>query len=451
MIFSSIPFIFFFLPIMLITYFLVPFKAKNYILLVFSLIFYAWGEPVYAFLMIFSCLINYLYGLKANKFKHKKLAIITCIIINVLILGFFKYEGFLIDTLNSLFKLNLSSLNLSLPIGISFFTFQTLSYSIDIYKNKYNPEKNFFYFMTYVSMFPQLIAGPIVRYEDISKELHNREITFDKFSEGTTRFLRGLFKKVLLANNIGLLWNEIILNQTNSVLTAWLGIIAFAFQIFFDFSGYSDMAIGMGKMLGFNYLENFNYPYISKSITDFWRRWHISLSSWFRDYIYIPLGGNKKGTIKQIRNILIVWMLTGLWHGASWNFIIWGLYYGVLLILEKFILKKLNIKVPTFLKHIYTIFFVLIGWLIFASDNMTFFGNYFINLFDIFKYPIIDNNFLFYLINYGVILIACIIFSLPIFKTSNNKILIIIYFILFIISIAYLVSDSYNPFLYFRF
>ena len=460
MVFSSIPFIFFFLPIVLLFYYIVPLKFKNYILLIFSLIFYAWGEPVYILLMIFSCLLNYLYGMYANKTKHKKLMFILCIIINIGILGFFKYSNLLISLLNSILNTNLNLLDLKLPIGISFFTFQTMSYSIDIYKNRYKPEKNFFYFATYVSMFPQLIAGPIVRYEDISKELYKREINFSTFCNGLTRFLQGLFKKVLLANNIGILWTTISANNSNSILTAWLGLFAFTLQIYYDFSGYSDMAIGMGKMLGFNYLENFDYPYISKSITEFWHRWHMSLSNWFKDYVYIPLGGNRQGARKQIRNILIVWMLTGLWHGANYNFLLWGLYYGIILLIEKFILHKFLDKLPNIFKHLYTLFLVMIGWLIFNSENISFFLNYLNNLFNFKKYLFIDQASLFYILNYGIILLFGIIFSVPISKKINNicnknkplnSFLVTVYILLFVICISYLVSDSYNPFLYFRF
>ena len=346
MVFSRIPFLFFFLPIVLICYYLVPFKLKNYVLLVFSLIFYAWGEPVYIILMIFSCLLNYFYALYHDKVKNKKLLFILCIVANLLILGFFKYADFLIDIINSIFRLNINPLKLALPIGISFFTFQTMSYSIDVYRSSVVPERNFFYFTTYVSMFPQLIAGPIVRYETISKELYKRDINFNNFSDGLLRFMQGLFKKVLIANNIGYLWTTLSSMESLSIASAWLGIIAYTFQIYFDFSAYSDMAIGMGKMLGFNYLDNFNYPYISKSVTEFWRRWHISLSSWFKDYVYIPLGGSKCSRIKHIRNILIVWCLTGIWHGASYNFMLWGLYYGIILIIEKFFLKGFLSKLP---------------------------------------------------------------------------------------------------------
>ena len=459
MVFSSIPFLFFFLPIVLICYYLVPFKLKNYVLLVFSLIFYAWGEPVYIILMIFSCLLNYFYALYHDKVKNKKLLFILCIVANLLILGFFKYADFLIDIINSIFRLNINPLKLALPIGISFFTFQTMSYSIDVYRSSVVPERNFFYFTTYVSMFPQLIAGPIVRYETISKELYKRDINFNNFSDGLLRFMQGLFKKVLIANNIGYLWTTLSSMESLSIASAWLGIIAYTFQIYFDFSAYSDMAIGMGKMLGFNYLENFNYPYISKSVTEFWRRWHISLSSRFKDYVYIPLGGSKCSRIKHIRNILIVWCLTGIWHGASYNFMLWGLYYGIILIIEKFFLKGFLSKLPNTLKHIYTMLVVIIGWLIFASTDLSMFSVYFSNMFNIFKYPFIDETFMFYFKSYFIIIVISTLLSMPIYQNIKKKlnsrgwmiISLILYLVFFFITVSYLVSDSYNPFLYFRF
>ena len=459
MVFSSIPFLFFFLPIVLICYYLVPFKLKNYVLLVFSLIFYAWGEPVYIRLMHFSCLRNYFYALYHDKVKNKKLLFILCIVANLLILGFFKYADFLIDIINSIFRLNINPLKLALPIGISFFTFQTMSYSIDVYRSSVVPERNFFYFTTYVSMFPQLIAGPIVRYETISKELYKRDINFNNFSDGLLRFMQGLFKKVLIANNIGYLWTTLSSMESLSIASAWLGIIAYTFQIYFDFSAYSDMAIGMGKMLGFNYLENFNYPYISKSVTEFWRRWHISLSSWFKDYVYIPLGGSKCSRIKHIRNMLIVWCLTGIWHGASYNFMLWGLYYGIILIIEKFFLKGFLSKLPNTLKHIYTMLVVIIGWLIFASTDLSMFSVYFSNMFNIFKYPFIDETFMFYFKSYFIIIVISTLLSMPIYQNIKKKlnsrgwmiISLILYLVFFFITVSYLVSDSYNPFLYFRF
>ena len=442
MVFSSIPFLFFFFPLFLTFYFVSPKKFKNFILLVFSLIFYAWGEPIYIFLMVLSSIVDYCNGLLISKYpKRKKIFLIFSIIFNLSLLGFFKYFDFFVTALN----IGIDPLGLPLPIGISFYTFQTMSYSIDVYNGKVKPEKNFLNFITYVSMFPQLIAGPIVRYETISNELKNRK---EDVAAGFIRFLEGLFKKVLIANNCGYLFTVVTSMPYNEIskLLSLLAILAFSLQIFFDFSGYSDMAIGIGKMLGFNYPENFNYPYIATSITDFWRRWHMSLSSFFKDYVYIPLGGSRVSTLKNIRNIFVVWLLTGLWHGASFNFIIWGVYYGILLLLEKFILKDLIAKLPTFIKHIYTLIFVFIGWYIFAFDNFLDFGKI---LFSTNKF--IDANFLYYFKNYFIILLVGIIFSMPVKIKLPKFILGFLYVILFIISISYLVSDSYNPFLYFRF
>ena len=464
MVFSSIPFLFFFFPIFLLLYYISPFKIKNLILLIFSLIFYAWGEPVYIVLMIFSSVVDYTNGRLIEKYRDNKVLkrtfMVGSVIINLALLGFFKYSDFLIENINNLFNLSIPLLELGLPIGISFYTFQTMSYSIDVYRGDVKAEHNFLNFMTYVSMFPQLIAGPIVRYQTVSEELSKREITFSKFTSGFVRFLQGLFKKVLIANNVGYVWSVISGDASEiSLLTAWLGLFMFAFQIYFDFSGYSDMAIGMGKMLGFTYLENFNYPYISKSITEFWRRWHISLSTWFKDYVYIPLGGSRCKKIINIRNILIVWMLTGIWHGAAWNFLLWGLYFGILLILEKFVLKRFLEKLPSFLKHVYAIFFILVGWVIFAFDDMSLLKEYALKLF---ANPfIIDAQFMQYFTNYFVIIAVAIIFSMPIypyvkekFKFNNIIIQILIfaiYIILFMVVTAMLVSDTYNPFLYFRF
>ena len=464
MVFSSIPFLFFFFPIFLLLYYISPFKIKNLILLIFSLIFYAWGEPVYIVLMIFSSVVDYTNGRLIEKYRDNKVLkrtfMVGSVVINLALLGFFKYSDFLIENINNLFNLSIPLLELGLPIGISFYTFQTMSYSIDVYRGDVKAEHNFLNFMTYVSMFPQLIAGPIVRYQTVSEELSKREITFSKFTSGFVRFLQGLFKKVLIANNVGYVWSVISGDASEiSLLTAWLGLFMFAFQIYFDFSGYSDMAIGMGKMLGFTYPENFNYPYISKNITEFWRRWHISLSSWFRDYVYIPLGGSRCKKIINIRNILIVWMLTGIWHGAAWNFLLWGLYFGILLILEKFVLKRFLEKLPSFLKHLYAIFFILVGWLIFAFDDMSLLKEYALKLF---ANPfIIDAQFMQYFTNYFVIIAVAIIFSMPIypyvkekFKFNNVIIQILIfaiYIILFMVVTAMLVSDTYNPFLYFRF
>ena len=354
MIFSSLIFLFMFLPLFLLIYYIVPFKYKNIVILIFSLIFYAFGEPVYILLLLFSSFINYVGSniiFKSNNDKKRKIAFITTIIINLLLLGIFKYANFVVNNLN-LLGLEIEELNIALPLGISFFTFQTMSYTIDIYRKNDIVPDNFINFLTYVSMFPQLVAGPIVRYKEVSNELKKREIKKDNFYDGFIVFLKGLFKKVLLANNIGYIFS-LITKDINSIslLTAWLGIISFALQIYYDFSGYSDMAKGIGRMLGFNYPDNFNYPYIADSITDFWRRWHITLSTWFRDYVYIPLGGNRCSKIINIRNILIVWLLTGIWHGASWNYLLWGLYFGIILLIEKFLLKNVLEKLPKVIKH----------------------------------------------------------------------------------------------------
>ncbi len=468
MVFSSLPFLFVFFPITFLLYYIVPKKAKNILLLITSLIFYAWGEPVYVLLMIATCFVGYITALWMGKYPNKnKLILVITITIYLAVLGFFKYANFLIDNINLVFGLSINSLSLSLPIGISFYTFQILSYTVDVYKKAVKPEKNFFYFTTYVSLFPQLIAGPIVRYETISEELHNRTVTLEKFSKGFTRFIIGIGKKVLIANNIGALYDSISLSPNITVGMAWLGTIAFGFQIYFDFSAYSDMAIGMGKMLGFSFLENFNYPYIANSVTDFWRRWHMSLSTFFRDYVYIPLGGNRCSKARHIRNILVVWGLTGLWHGASWNFIIWGLYFGVLLLIEKFWLKKYIEKLPNILRIIYTDFLVLISWAIFAFDNFKQLGNWFSKMFGI-GTSFTSSETLYYLKNYAIMLVICVIGCTPVMKIlyeklnkkfENNKsmsiifdtICLVICIGIFILSIAYLVNSSYNPFLYFRF
>ena len=454
MVFSSALFIFFFLPLFLLGYFITPKKYRNYTLLVFSLLFYAWGEPVYIILMLLSALINYLFSLLIiKKPNHKKIFLTIAIILNLSMLGLFKYADFLLLNVNSILKLNINYLKLSLPIGISFFTFQALSYTIDVYRNKKVFQKNYFKLLTYISMFPQLIAGPIVRYETIAKELDERETNFTKFSEGFYRFIIGLFKKVLIANVIGMLWDKILNLSSLSVLSAWLGALAFTLQIYYDFSGYSDMAIGLGKMIGFTYLENFNYPYIATSITDFWRRWHISLSSWFRDYVYIPLGGNRCSKLKHIRNIFIVWMLTGLWHGANYNFLLWGIYYGVILIVEKYLLANILEKLPKIIKHIYSLFLIMIGWIIFAIEDASKLISYLKTMFGL-NGKVIDSNFSYLFRNYIIIIILGIIFSIP-FKKSNNKALKyvtgIAVIILFIITITMIISDTYNPFLYFRF
>lgn len=443
-----------------------PLKYRNLCLFIISLIFYGWGEPIYIILMLLSTLVDYFNGAMVDKYKgNKKIAkrfVIFSICFNLGLLGFFKYVDFIVLNLNMLGLTGLQPLNLALPIGISFYTFQTMSYPIDVYRGQADVQKKFVSFGAYVTMFPQLIAGPIVRYKDIAEQLETREETGDKFYLGIKRFVVGLAKKVLLANNIGLLWENIQQLPTNqmSVATAWLGAIAFGLQIYFDFSGYSDMAIGLGKMLGFDFLENFNYPYISKSITEFWRRWHISLSTWFRDYVYIPLGGNRCSTFGNIRNLLFVWFLTGLWHGASWNFIVWGLYFGLLLIVEKlFLLKKLE-HTNAVIRHSYTLILLCISWVLFAFEDLSIGLSYIQTMFGLQGSQFIDANFMFYLRNNIVLLIVLVIATTPFIKQyfehkiNEKKAEVIVPFLVLgglILCTAFIVDASYNPFLYFRF
>lgn len=462
MVFTSISFIYYFLPLLLICYFVVPKKFRNIILLMFSVLFYFYGEPKYILLMLIEVLISYVVGLLIDKYKSKNILIIG-IFIHVLLFGIFKYFNFVIINVNNLFHSNLNLLNVVLPIGISFYTFQIISYEIDVYNKKVNVQSNILKYFLYVFLFPQLIAGPIVRYQDVNNEIDNRNVTFEMFANGLRRFIIGLSKKVIIANNLGELCNIYLNLGDKSVLFTWIFSISYMLQIYFDFSGYSDIAIGLGKMLGFNFPENFNYPYMAKSITDFWRRWHMTLSSWFRDYVYIPLGGNKKGVLKQIRNILIVWSLTGLWHGASWNFIVWGLYFGILLILEKFILKKYFSNVPKFIKGIYTLFLVMISFVIFQGDNLSNDFNIIKGLFGLNGELFINNVTLYYLKGYVLFIVLGVISSTNyvknlVIKISNGKgkkiinILEPIYLlILLIIVTMYLIDSSYNPFLYFRF
>lgn len=462
MVFTSISFIYYFLPLLLICYFVVPKKFRNIILLMFSVLFYFYGEPKYILLMLIEVLISYVVGLLIDKYKSKNILIIG-IFIHVLLFGIFKYFNFVIINVNNLFHSNLNLLNVVLPIGISFYTFQIISYEIDVYNKKVNVQSNILKYFLYVFLFPQLIAGPIVRYQDVNNEIDNRNVTYEMFARGIRRFIIGLSKKVIIANNLGELCNIYLNLGDKSVLFTWIFAISYMLQIYFDFSGYSDIAIGLGKMLGFNFPENFNYPYMAKSITDFWRRWHMTLSSWFRDYVYIPLGGNKKGVLKQIRNILIVWSLTGLWHGASWNFIVWGLYFGILLILEKFILKKYFSNVPKFIKGIYTLFLVVISFVIFQGDNLSNDFNIIKGLFGLNGELFINNVTLYYLKGYVLFIVLGVIGATNyvknlVIKISNGKgkkiinILEPIYLlILLIIVTMYLIDSSYNPFLYFRF
>ncbi len=480
MVFSSLLFLFRFLPVVLLLYFIVPRKLKNLVLFLSSLFFYAWGEPVYVVIMLFSTAVDFTHGMLVHKFKEKgenkkaKYVVASAMIINLSLLGFFKYSDFILQNINSIFNTDIPLLKLALPIGISFYTFQTMSYTVDVYRGVAKVQRNIISFGAYVALFPQLIAGPIVQYKTIAEQLDNRKENTEQFSYGIFRFMTGLGKKVLLANNIGMLWESISAMPVSesSVLTAWIGIFAFAFQIYFDFSGYSDMAIGLGHIFGFKFLENFRYPYQSTSITDFWRRWHISLGTWFLEYVYIPLGGNRNGKIKQVRNIVIVWLLTGIWHGASWNFVLWGVYFGILLIIEKFFLKKYLEKLPKFIQITYTLFLVLISWVIFAFDNLSNGITYLKIMFGGFNVPLFNTESLYILYN-NIILLVILAFActdIPIrfvrkitlyFTRIGNesKVYFWLYCLLqngylvsvFLVSVAYLVDASYNPFLYFRF
>lgn len=468
MLFSSIVFLFTFLPAVMILYYLLPVRFRNVILLLASLVFYAWGEPVYLFLMLLSILFNYFSGLDiARNLQDKRAAkrsLVFNLIINLAVLGFFKYEGFVLDTLNGILPVHISYHALPLPIGISFYTFQILSYIIDVYRGNVKVQTNLSNFALYVTMFPQLIAGPIVQYADVDEQLASREVSWTKFGEGSMYFIRGLAKKVLLANTSGMIFTEVsgFAKGNIAVVTAWLGAFAYMFQIYFDFSGYSDMAIGLGKMFGFEFNMNFNYPYVSKSITEFWRRWHISLSSWFRDYVYIPLGGNRVSKIKHIRNLLIVWFLTGLWHGAAWNFVAWGLYYGVILIIEKYFLSPVLGRLPDVVRHIYSIVLVVIGWVLFFSSSFGQAADYIRVMFGAGAHGFADRESM-YLLTSNLILWLILIFgSTPLVhfryehmlrskKWNTTIINSVVYAALFIVCIAYLVTETYNPFLYFRF
>lgn len=461
-------FIFVFLPLTILIYYISPKRLRNLVLLIASLIFYAWGEPLYILLMIFTTVFDYTCGLLIEKYRGKKGIskgiFIVSIIVNLGMLGFFKYYGFIVNNINVIFNLSLNSHNLPLPLGISFYTFQTMSYVIDVYLGKVPVQKNIISFGTYVTMFPQLVAGPIVRYSDVLNEIDNRNESIYLFGEGAELFIIGLAKKVLLANNIGALWKTVKATPIDklSTFSAWLGIIAFTFQIYFDFSGYSDMALGLGKMFGFNFIENFNYPYISKSVTEFWRRWHISLGSWFREYVYIPLGGNREGRLKQYRNLFIVWFLTGLWHGASWNFVLWGLYFGVLVTLEKIFLLKWLDKKPKFIGHIYTLIIVIVGWVIFEFQDVSQITLFIKTMFGFGGNPVYDSNSIYYLYTNALLFILLGICSTPLIKNMVSKIemkqktgfsiaMPVIYMFIMFVCTAYLVNESYNPFLYFRF
>lgn len=464
MVFSSLVFMFAYLPITLLAYYLVPRQGRNIFLFIVNLIFYGWGEPKLVLLMVFNIFFNYTGGWLVDKYradaKKKKLFLILTCVLDIGILAVFKYTGMITETLNMLPFLNIPELQISLPIGISFYTFQTMSYVIDVYRDDAPVSKNFINFGTYVALFPQLIAGPIVRYRDVAEQLVNRRETLEMFTKGVKLFMVGLAKKVIIANTMGTLTTNIFATtDENGVVGTWVGMIAYTFQIYFDFSGYSDMACGLGNMMGFEFLKNFNYPYIAKSITDFWRRWHISLSTWFKEYVYIPLGGNRKGVKRQILNLLIVWGLTGLWHGAAYNFVLWGLYYGLLLILEKFVLKKFLDRLPSFVQHIYTLFIIIIGWGLFYFTDVGQLGEFMVDLFNFGNGICGDQAFNLIMSNLPMLIIAAVA-STPLAtmlytRFEHRRFMWIpetLYCMgVLVVSTASLVNQSYNPFLYFRF
>ena len=465
MVFSSITFLFYFLPIVLAIYYIAPKKYKNVILLISSLLFYFFGEPKYGIIMVISIISIYFHGIwieKAKNTKYKKIPLISGVFISIAVLFYFKYFDFLIENINLWLDKKIDLFGIILPIGISFYTFQMISYMVDVYRGDAKVQKNFVKLATYISLFPQLIAGPIVRYTTIEEQLENRTYSFEKFSLGIRRFVIGLSKKVLIANILGELVKVFGTYNDGTVLFYWLYAIANMLQIYFDFSGYSDMAIGLGKMLGFEFLENFNYPYIASTITDFWRRWHISLSTFFRDYVYIPLGGNRVSKIKWIRNLLVVWFLTGLWHGAAWNFIIWGLLFGVLLILEKTIFKNIIEKIPKIIKHIFVLLIVMISFVIFSGNKMEDIIMQILGLFGIGTAGVVSTVSIHYLKSYLIILLVGIIGSTPLIKKLAEKLEnkfpkiiniaeILLITALLILCTSYIIDGSFNPFLYFRF
>lgn len=480
MVFSTSIFIYLFLPVTLIIYYLMPKKGKNLIILLSGLLFYSWGEPIYVIVMLISTMIDYFAGLIMNHFEGRKvprrICLIVSIVMNLGLLGIFKYSGFIAENINAIagtqiidinnmnfFGIEYLPMNM-LPIGISFFTFQSMSYTIDLYLGNVKVQKNPISFAAFVTLFPQIVAGPIVRYDDVAKELDDRSITIDLIYDGIIKFIIGLSKKVLIANSIGALWTSIKATDIAnvSVVSSWLGILAFTFQIYFDFSGYSDMAIGLGKMMGFNFPKNFDYPYLSKSISEFWRRWHITLGAWFKSYVYIPLGGNRKGMARTIFNLAVTWFLTGVWHGASWNFILWGTLYGVVIILEKLFLGKLLDKIPDIFGHIYTMLLVILGWVLFDTADLPTAGAYIAKMFGAGGGAFIDSTALYQIATYGITFIICIIGCTNLPKLAvealKKKSAVLVNYGgiavitgMFIICAAYLVDQTYNPFLYFNF
>ena len=465
MLFTSISFLYYFLPALIIIYFITPKKYKNIILLIASLLFYFYGEPKYVFLMVLEIIIAYIGAILIDKYKNQsKSILIITLFIHVFLLIIFKYTDFIIQTINDISNANIKLLNIALPIGISFYTFQIISYIIDVYNGKVKVQRNIIKLATYVSLFPQLVAGPIVRYQTVEKELDNRTHSFNNFAYGIRRFSIGLAKKVLIANALGELCSKTSATSEETVVFFWIFGISYMLQLYFDFSAYSDMAIGLGRIFGFHFPENFNYPYISKNITEFWRRWHISLSTWFKDYVYIPLGGNRVSRYKQIRNILIVWLLTGIWHGANWTFLIWGLLFGIILIIEKIFLNKFMEKLPSFIKRIYVLFIVMILFIIFNAENMSVALTNIKGLFGMNGEVFINDYTLHYLKSYLPLLIISLFGATPFIKTLIDKLRknkyvnniinilepILIVMILVVVT-SYLIDNSYNPFLYFRF
>ena len=486
MVFSSLGFIYVFLPVVLILYFISPMKIKNLIIFVSGILFYAWGEPICVLIMLLSTVIDYTAGIFMHKFdddqKKRTICLIVSVVMNVGLLAVFKYSDFIIDStnaifsleiinpvvklnkaINSVFNLGLNEQRVDLPIGISFFTFQSMSYTIDLYRRNIKVQKSFINFSSYVSLFPQIVAGPIVRYEDVQKEIDTRKINVSMGADGIAIFVKGLSKKVLLANNIGILWTSIKAMDYSeiSAATAWLGILAFTFQIYFDFSGYSDMAVGLGKILGFNFPQNFDHPYMSKSISEFWRRWHMTLGNWFRSYVYISLGGNRKGLPRTLLNLIVVWALTGLWHGSSWNFVIWGLYFGVIIIIERIGFGKILEKLPSFVSVFYTFILVVLGWVLFDTNDLPSCFAYFKAMFggngvfidEYAKYFIATNILIFVLCIFG----STDWFGKIVAKIKERYSMVIawsapfIQFVMMLICTSFLVNATYNPFLYFRF
>lgn len=462
MVFSSLPFLFFFLPAVLLCYYLLPKRFRNAVLFIFSLVFYAWGEPVYVFLMLFTTLVDYTNGRLVDRYRHSRvitrLCVVCTVVVNLSVLGFFKYSGFLLSSLNAVTGLSLPVPALTLPIGISFYTFESMSYTIDIYRGQAPVQKSFLKFGTYISLFPHLVAGPIVRYKDLALQIESRQESPALFAEGCERFVIGLFKKVLIANNVAMLAQRVQFSGSPSMLSAWLGILCFTFQIYFDFSGYSDMAIGLGRMFGFIIPENFNYPYISLNVSEFWRRWHITLGTWFREYLYIPLGGNRGGRLNTVRNLAIVWALTGLWHGASWNFVLWGSYFGLLIICERLFLLKLLEKLPKIIQWAYSFLAVVIGWVFFSYTDLSAGIHTLSAMFGFAK--LYDSLGLYGLRTFWPILIIAAVCSTPLAKKATQKLRLYLpgkaawvtgCTALLLFTVAALVDNSYNPFLYFRF